>query len=118
MLSRKNRFHGRKGINSVYKYGENFNLNNISLRILKRNNYEGRVAVVVSKKVSKSAVVRNKIRRRIYEAVRLLQPRLNGNYDMVINIYNESAYDMKYDDLFVTLEDVFNKAGCLTDRKS
>ena len=118
MLSRKNRFHGRKGINSVYKYGENFNLNNISLRILKRNSYEGRVAVVVSKKINKSAVVRNKMRRRIYEVVRTLKPRLNGNYDMVINVYNEAVYDMKFEDLAILIEDVFIKAGCLTDRKS
>lgn len=46
-----------------------------------------RVAVVVSKKVSKSAVVRNRIRRRIYEAVRR-QAAITGPYDVIFMIYS------------------------------
>jgi ribonuclease P protein component len=43
-----------------------------------------RIAVVVSKKVIKSAVARNRIRRRIYEYVRLQLPRFNKVCDVVV----------------------------------
>lgn len=118
MLSRKNRFHSRKSINSVYKYGDNFTLNNISLRRIKRKtDYPTRVAVVVSKKINKSAVVRNRIRRRIYEIVRILDPELDSKYDIIINIYNESVSEINFEDLFVNIRELFIKAGCITDTK-
>ncbi len=43
-----------------------------------------RVAVSVSKKVSKSAVIRNKVRRRVYSAVRDLIPVLTNNFFLLI----------------------------------
>lgn len=42
-----------------------------------------RVAVVISKKVIKSAVKRNRIRRRLYEAIRAELPGLNAQLDLV-----------------------------------
>lgn len=48
-----------------------------------------RVAVVVSKKVSKSAAVRNRIRRRVYEAVRRQAGVLDGPYDVIFIIYSD-----------------------------
>lgn len=49
-----------------------------------------RMAVVVSKKVAKSAVVRNRIRRRLYESVRK-QRLLDGHaVDLVFVVRNES----------------------------
>jgi ribonuclease P protein component len=118
VLSRKNRFHSRKSINSVYKFGDNFVLNNISLRRIKRKtDYPTRVAVVVSKKINKSAVVRNRIRRRIYEITRILEPNLNSRYDIVINVYNESVSEMKFEDLSENIKDLFIKAGCITETK-
>jgi ribonuclease P protein component len=43
---------------------------------------------VVSKKVAKSAPMRNRIRRRIYEQVRLLAPEYLKNHDVVITVYD------------------------------
>ena len=42
-----------------------------------------RVGVSVGKRVAKAAVVRNRVRRRIREAVRLRYPRLRPGYDLV-----------------------------------
>lgn len=58
-----------------------------------------RIAVVVSKKTLKSAVGRNRIRRRLYETIRPTLPILSGIYDIVIivtssDIINLSAGDM------------------------
>lgn len=43
-----------------------------------------KVAVSVSKKVSKRAVVRNRIRRRTYSAIRKLLPNLSNNLFLLI----------------------------------
>lgn len=48
------------------------------------------MAVVVSKKVHKSAVVRNRIRRRLYEAVRRLEPSITTPHDMVLTVFSDA----------------------------
>ena len=58
----------------------------------RRSNY--RVAVVVSKKVSKSAVRRNRIRRRLYEAIRLNSPHITEAFDIVITVFHEQIADI------------------------
>jgi ribonuclease P protein component len=50
-----------------------------------------RVAVVVSRKVHKSAVVRNRIRRRIYEVVRLNSDPLTQPYDIVLTVFSDTV---------------------------
>jgi ribonuclease P protein component len=62
----------------------------------KHNNY--RVAVVVSKKVAKSAPSRNRIRRRLYEAIRLNDTKLT-NQDIVVTIFDERFLEMPSIDL-------------------
>jgi ribonuclease P protein component len=53
-----------------------------------------RLAVVVSRKVSKSAVVRNRIRRRLYERVRNLSSSFKAPYDLVLVVYDEKVATM------------------------
>lgn len=71
MLSQKYRFHSRGGVNYVYRHGKTAHATNLSLVYMANQRKMRRFAVVVSKKVLKSAVGRNRIRRRIYEALRL-----------------------------------------------
>lgn len=47
-----------------------------------------RLAVVVSKKVAKSAVTRNRIRRRLYEAVRKNWARIPKQQDIAIIVFD------------------------------
>jgi ribonuclease P protein component len=50
-----------------------------------------RLAVVVSKKVHKSAVVRNRIRRRYYEIFRTREGAFTKPYDMIITVFDEKT---------------------------
>ncbi|MBQ9019768.1 ribonuclease P protein component [Candidatus Saccharibacteria bacterium] len=70
MLSKKYRFHSRGGVRYTYKDGKTLRTKNLSLVFAPNTRHHQRFAVVVSKKVTKSAVARNRIRRRIYEAIR------------------------------------------------
>lgn len=95
MLQRANRFHGYNSLNDVYRNGSTVRANELSIRYKvnsKRTEY--RVAVVVSKKVSKSAVVRNRIRRRVFEVVRQQNTVITKPFDIVISIHSDSIANM------------------------
>ena len=89
MLSRKFRFHSRGGVRSTYQNGKTIRDPKISLVFAVNTRKKQRFAVVVSKKVLKSAVGRNRIRRRVYEAIRLEHPRIEQPYDCIFVVYNK-----------------------------
>lgn len=73
-----------------------------------------RVAVVVSKKVSKSAVLRNRIRRRIYEAIRLQEANISKPYDIVITIFHEQLADLPAKELVTMVKAQLRQAKITT----
>jgi len=92
MIRRSHRFRGRGGLRYVYQNGDVLRGQQLMLRVLKTNRKDGyRLAVVVSKKVSKSAVVRNRIRRRLYAALQdELADRREPTLDMILTVFDES----------------------------
>jgi ribonuclease P protein component len=73
----------------------------------------GKAAVVVSKKVHKSAVVRNRIRRRIYEIIRTHQPRLNKPCGLVFTVYSADVAMMPAADVDKAVTDLLTQAKLL-----
>lgn len=53
-----------------------------------------RAAVVVSRKVSKSAVTRNRMRRRLYAALQRLSGDFTGPNDIVITVFSDTVSQM------------------------
>ena len=83
-LAFSHRFHGHGALRYVYKngtakYGAMMTIKSVSNDRRKTP----RIAVVVSKKVLKGAVGRNRIRRRLYELFRHELPKLHQNRDIV-----------------------------------
>lgn len=72
-----------------------------------------RVAVVVSKKVLKSAVGRNKMRRRIYDCMRRMLPNLAEPYDIVIVVKRNDVRVMDFNDLEETLRTALEQNNCI-----
>ncbi len=100
MIHRTHRFHGRTSLRFVYSRGQTVRNQYLALRFVsnpRRKTY--RVAVVVSRKVHKSAVVRNRIRRRIYEVVRARDAAVTDAYDMVFTVFSEQLADMPFEQL-------------------
>jgi len=94
MIARKNRFHGYGSLRYVYQHGQVVRGPICSIKFVtnpKRHDY--RLAVVVSKKVSRSAVTRNRMRRRLYEAVRQEAARLSP-HDMVITVFSDQLVSL------------------------
>lgn len=114
MIRRKHRFHGRGSLRFVYTRGATIRGSLANLKyILNDRRGEYRLAVVVSKKVSKSAVKRNRIRRRVYEVVRLEDEHITKPYDMVITVFQEKAASLPYDRLKGEVVELVKKAGII-----
>lgn len=114
MISRVHRFHGHGSLRYVYQHGQTIRGPLTALKFVlnsRRKTY--RLAVVVSKKISKSAVVRNRIRRRLYEAVRLHEPELTRPYDMVITVFHEQLASLPPNELRVMVRAQLRQAGIL-----
>lgn len=94
MIGRANRFHGYGSLRYVYRHGKTVRGQMLSLRYCpndKRQDY--RLAIVVSKKINKSAVARNRMRRRIYEEFRKqLAP--GQAYDLVVTVFQANVEDL------------------------
>ena len=99
MLNSKYRFHSRGGVRYVYRAGKTIRRPDLSLVYCDNSRGHTRFAVVVSKKVLKSAVGRNRIRRRLYEAIRLNFSVFKQPRDYVFVVYSKSFLDLPFPDL-------------------
>jgi ribonuclease P protein component len=111
MISRSHRFHGINSLRHVYARGQTVRGPLIAVKYIfnnKRDSY--RAAVVVSRKVHKSAVVRNRIRRRIYEYLRLHEPQLVQPYDIVLTVFSEQVATIDAAALSAMLDEQFERA--------
>lgn len=112
MINRLHRFHGHNSLSYLFRNGKTERVEFLSLKYAPGKNDDYRLAVIVSKKVSKSAVVRNRIRRRIFEVVRVIKK--NGNkkwpVDMAITVYDEKIANISHKELTESLETLLKKS--------
>lgn len=114
MIEKIHRFQGRGSLRFAYQRGQTVRGQFSSLKfVLNRRRNTFRVAVVVSRKVSKSAVVRNRIRRRIYELIRQLPLPQTAAYDLVITVYSDQLAQLAWPELTHMLVGQLQKAGVL-----
>ena len=99
MLSKKYRFHSRGGVKYVYKHGKTVRAAKMSLVFVPNTRGFTRVAVVVSKKIMKTAVGRNRIRRRVYEALRVNFDGVPRKTDYIFVVYSKEVKDMEFSEL-------------------
>lgn len=115
MLAKPFRFHGYASLRYAYTHGQQVRLKQASLKYCEnKRRQHSRCAVVISKKVTKKAPVRNRIRRRIYEIVREQWPLLRPAHDMVITVFDEKMADMSAQDLNHLIKQLLKKANLYT----
>jgi len=114
MIARTHRFHGHGSLRYVYQKGKTVRGPLCALKYVpntKREHY--RLAVVVSKKVNKSAVVRNRIRRRLFEAVRQHEKDFNDTYDLIFTVFSDQIVTLSSDEIKKLVYSQFNQADIL-----
>lgn len=104
----KNTLKGDLNFQNVFKKGKKFGNRHFQFYYVKNRKNANRLGIIVSKKVSKKAVVRNRIKRRIREAYRLNESRFRTGYDMIIIAKKRCAED-SYQDLSRSLNHLFYK---------
>lgn len=110
MFSKGHRFHGHSSLKRVYERGQNIRGSLLSLKFVKRDPSKPyRVAVVVSRKVSKSAVTRNRIRRRVYAQTRQLDDQITPGTDLVFTVYSDKVADLEAPQLQTRLNELLQK---------
>ena len=111
MIARKFRFHGYGSLNFVYKSGQTVRGTLCALKYAKNTRRKNnRIAVVVSKKVHKSAVARNRMRRRIYEIMREYNDLAVEPHDMVFTVYSDQLVDLDDQKLKTLIKEYLEKA--------
>ena len=106
------RFHGHNSLRYVYTNGKAVRSQPLTIKWVKNTHRsKPRISVVVSKKVIKSAIGRNRIRRRIYEYMRTHLEKLNDVYDIVVITTSSELKDIPYIELSGQLDTLFDKAG-------
>jgi ribonuclease P protein component len=111
MLSAAYRFHGHGSLRYVYKNGQAIRSHVITIKYTKNPRRRvSRFAVVVSKKVHKGAVGRNRIRRRIYEIVRHELPQFASAHDVAIMVFSSEVMAMPSDELTEMVKQLFEQA--------
>lgn len=111
MLQYKYRFHGHGSLRYLYKNGKTVRNRSLSIRFVQNpKRKDTRCAVVVTRKLYKSAPKRNRIRRRIYEVLRTNWQHILPANDIVINVFEPRFYDMPHEDLKASVADVLARA--------
>jgi ribonuclease P protein component len=98
MLAKKNRFFGQPALLYAIRKGIFCKAEYFDMKILTINNLHNRAAVVVSKKISKRAVDRNYIRRKVYSALGAKFSEGQGK-DVIIFVKDMAITNQKFSDL-------------------
>jgi ribonuclease P protein component len=112
MIPAKNRFHGHNSLRIVYSKGQAVRGKYfVCKHIANHRRTEPRIAVVISKKVLKAAVGRNRIRRRLYEAIRLEMPKLHQHSDVVFIVTSAELMTLPASELHSLIGRTLKQAG-------
>jgi ribonuclease P protein component len=119
VIAQKHRFHGHNKIDSVYRRGQTLRGSLLNLKYVPGSNGRPfRAAIVVSKKVSKSAVVRNRIRRRIYELVREFDTSPLVGSELVFIVYSDALASLESPRLKAGVHDLLHRAIVSTKKNT
>lgn len=113
MLLRQNRIKKKDDIERIFKKGKSFKEGFLLLKTLKNDLNASRFGFVVSKKISKKANVRNKIKRRLREIIRLEIKSLKPGTDNLFVALPGLEKKEKFDDFKETVGKLLKKADIL-----
>ena len=114
MISQKYRFHGHASLKYVLANGTIARGKVLSIKFIDntRRHYS-RVAIIISKKVLRHAVDRNRARRRLYEIVRPMISNFNHTVDLAVIVYKPNVIDVPHNELVAEVTKCLQKAELL-----
>jgi ribonuclease P protein component len=110
MLSKVNRLTKKKDFDAVWQKGRSSFDKITGLKVLANGLKENRFGIMVGLKVSKKAVERNKIKRRIREIIRLETANFKIGFDIVITV-TPAARGLEFAEFQKSLAGNFKRLG-------
>jgi len=110
MLPRKYKLKKDNDFKKVFKHGKNYQQEFIKIKILKNDSDYNRFGFIVGLKISKKAVERNRIKRRLEEIVRLKLKQIRPGFDIVV-LVNQEITEKNYQAMEKTLVSLFKKVN-------
>lgn len=104
MLKKDHRLTKQKEIDNVFKKGKGSYNDCIGIKAVKNKERFNRIAIIVSLKVSKKAVIRNKLKRRVAHVLKEYIPEFQENYD-IVSIVLPPAKEVNYRELKYTVKE-------------
>jgi len=98
MLKKENRISLNKDFDRVFKTGQSFYGKVFGLKAAKNKLAIDRFGILISTKISKKAVIRNRFKRQLREIIREELPKLAGGHDIVL-IVLPLILDKKFEEL-------------------
>ena len=112
MLSKENRLKKKKDFERVFKLGKGCQEGFLFLKATKNNLEASRFGFIVSQKISKKAVVRNKVKRRLRAIIRKNLPRIKKGLDIVL-ITRPGVENENFKSIEKNIDRIFTKAKIL-----
>lgn len=109
MLPKVNRLKKKKDFDRIFKSGKGIKEDFLFLKWTPNNLKISRFGFMVGKKISKKATLRNKIRRRLKEQVRLKLPKIKKGIDGIL-VANPGLETRDFWETEETLNKLFKKA--------
>ncbi len=112
MLRREYKLKQRNDISNVFKEGDFFGSKFIRLKTLKNGLEISRFVFVVGAKISKKAVVRNKIKRQLNKIIQDKLLNIKTGFDVMV-LPSPAIIDKKYLEIKEELVNLFKKANLI-----
>jgi ribonuclease P protein component len=112
MLPRKYKLKEENDFKETFKQGKYFQQQFIKIKILKNDLAINRFGFLIGLKISKRAVQRNKIKRRLEEIIRLKLEEMKPGFDIIVMV-NPEIKEKDYQAIKENLASLFKKAKLL-----
>ncbi len=115
MLKKELRIRKQKDFDNIFSKGAYFSEKFLVLKVVENDLEASRFGFIVSNKISKKAVERNRIKRLLREAVRLKQNKIKLGFDAVF-IFRGKEVKKSFKDIDAIVEKLLKRSGLL-DKK-
>ena len=112
MLKKEFRLRKQKDFENVFKRGVYSSEKFLTLKVIKNELSFSRFGFVVSKKISKKAVERNRVKRLMSESIRLSQEKIKPGYDAVF-ISRVGMVGKTFEETKKSVEKLLKRSGLL-----
>ncbi|MCK4592084.1 ribonuclease P protein component [Candidatus Parcubacteria bacterium] len=112
MLKKEFSLRKQKDFENVFNRGVYFSEKFLILKAVKNSLPFSRFGFVISKKISKKAVERNKVKRLMSESIRLSQEKIKSGFDIVF-ISKVGIVDKNFEEVNELIEKLLKKLGLL-----